>query len=153
MRDFSRAKPEGNPEEQPCQPEENPILPDSFTQIYILFLIVFRIGPSKIHRGFRIGFLRSIDGSVLALLKCIDGSVLALLRFLSIFSHQNSTDGEFCWPLLLWQKSNKTTYLKYNVYYHEKQGGNDSPLQEVLSLLQLLTINLDYFNNLFHRGF
>ena len=36
---------EGNPEEQPCQPKENPVLPDSFTQIYILFLIGFRIGP------------------------------------------------------------------------------------------------------------
>ena len=36
-RDFPRVKSEGNPEEQPCQPEENPVLPDSFTQIYILF--------------------------------------------------------------------------------------------------------------------
>ena len=54
LRDFPRAKPEGNPEEQPCQPEENPVLPDSFTQIYILFLIVFRIGPPKMHRRFRI---------------------------------------------------------------------------------------------------
>ena len=50
-RDFPRAK----PEEQPCQPEENPVLPDSFTQIYILFLIGFRIGPPKMHRRFRIG--------------------------------------------------------------------------------------------------
>ena len=41
-------------------------------------------------------FLKSIDGYVLALLKSIDGSVLALLRFPSIFSNQNSTDGEFC---------------------------------------------------------
>ena len=39
----------------PCQPEENPVLPDSFTQIYILFLIGFRIGPPKMHRRFRIG--------------------------------------------------------------------------------------------------
>ena len=31
-RDFRRAKLEGNPEEQPCQPE-NPALPESFTQI------------------------------------------------------------------------------------------------------------------------
>ena len=45
----------GFPEEQPCQPEENPVLPDSFTQIYILFLIGFRIGPPKMHRRFRIG--------------------------------------------------------------------------------------------------
>ena len=35
---------EGNGEEQPYQPEENPILPDSFTWIYITFLIGFRIG-------------------------------------------------------------------------------------------------------------
>ena len=32
-RDIPRAKPEGNREELPCQPEENPILPDFFTQI------------------------------------------------------------------------------------------------------------------------
>ena len=29
--------PEGYPEEQPCQPEDNPIHPDSITWIYILF--------------------------------------------------------------------------------------------------------------------
>ena len=54
-RDFPRAKPKGNPEEQPCQPEENPVLPDSVTQIYILFLICFHIGPAKMHRRFHIG--------------------------------------------------------------------------------------------------
>ena len=54
-KDFPRAKHEGNPEEQPCQPEEKPVLPDSFTQIYILFIIGFRIGPPKMHRRFRIG--------------------------------------------------------------------------------------------------
>ena len=37
--DFPRAKPEGNPEEQPCQTEENPVQPNSFTWIYILFKI------------------------------------------------------------------------------------------------------------------
>jgi hypothetical protein len=37
--EFLRAKPKGNPEEQPCQPEENPVHPDSFTGIYILFKI------------------------------------------------------------------------------------------------------------------
>ena len=52
---FPRAKPEKNPEEQPCQPKEYPILPDSFTQIGILFPIGFRIGPPKMHRPFRIG--------------------------------------------------------------------------------------------------
>ena len=30
---------EENPKEQPCQPEENPVFPDSFTWIYILFKI------------------------------------------------------------------------------------------------------------------
>ena len=39
QRNFSRTKPEGNPEEQPCQPKENPIHPNSFTCIYILFKI------------------------------------------------------------------------------------------------------------------
>ena len=39
LRDFLRAKPEGNPEEQPCQTEENPVHPDSFAWIYILFKI------------------------------------------------------------------------------------------------------------------
>ena len=44
-RDFSKAEPEGNPEEWPRQPEEKSVLPDYFTHIYILFLIGFRIGP------------------------------------------------------------------------------------------------------------
>ena len=39
LRDFPRAKPEGNPEEQPCQLEENPVHPASFTWFYILFKI------------------------------------------------------------------------------------------------------------------
>ena len=38
-RDFARAKPEGNLEEQPCQPNENLVHLDSFTGIYILFKI------------------------------------------------------------------------------------------------------------------
>ena len=38
-RDFRRAKPEGIPEKQLCQPEENSVHPDSFTWIYILFKI------------------------------------------------------------------------------------------------------------------
>ena len=38
-RDFPSAKPEVNPEEQPCQPEEYPVHSDSFTWIYILFKI------------------------------------------------------------------------------------------------------------------
>ena len=32
-------QPEGNPEEQPCQPEGNPIHPNSFIWIYIQFKI------------------------------------------------------------------------------------------------------------------
>ena len=39
QRNFPRAKPEGNPEEQPCQPKENLVHLDSFTWIYILFKI------------------------------------------------------------------------------------------------------------------
>ena len=42
-RDFPRAKPEENPEEQLCQPEENSVLPDSFTRIYILCQLDFLI--------------------------------------------------------------------------------------------------------------
>ena len=38
-RDFPRAKPDGNPEEQPCQPDKIPVHPDSFTWIYVLFKI------------------------------------------------------------------------------------------------------------------
>ena len=44
-RDFPWAEPKGNPKEQPCQPEKNPVLPDLFPQIYILFLISFSIAP------------------------------------------------------------------------------------------------------------
>ena len=42
-RDFPREKPEGNPEEQPFQPEENPVFPNSFTWIYITFQMDFFI--------------------------------------------------------------------------------------------------------------
>ena len=51
---------EGNPKEQLCQPEENPVLPDSFTQILQFriglpkILGRFCIGPSEIHRWVRI---------------------------------------------------------------------------------------------------
>ena len=51
---------ERNPEEQPYQPEENPVVPDSFTLTFILFLIVFGISPPKIHRQFRIGPTESV---------------------------------------------------------------------------------------------
>ena len=54
-RDFPRAKPKGYPKKQFCQLEENPDLPDSFTQIYILFTIGLRIGHSKLHRRFHGG--------------------------------------------------------------------------------------------------
>ena len=52
--DFPRAKPKGNPKEQPCQPKENPVLPDSFTQIYILF-------PTRIFKVLRSAQLTSDD--------------------------------------------------------------------------------------------
>ena len=54
-RDFLRVKPDGNSKEQACQPRENPILPDFFSQIYILFLIALPIGPTKRNRQFCIG--------------------------------------------------------------------------------------------------
>ena len=41
----------------PTQPEENPALRDSFTQIYILFLVGFRIDPPKMHGRFIISFI------------------------------------------------------------------------------------------------
>ena len=37
------------------KPKENPINSETFTQIFILFLIGFCIGPSKIRRRFHIG--------------------------------------------------------------------------------------------------
>ena len=49
------AKPEENPEEPPCQPEDNSVLPDPFTPIYILFWIGFHIRPPKMPRRFCIG--------------------------------------------------------------------------------------------------
>ena len=49
-----RGFPQGK-EEQLCKSEENPIISDSFTQIYILFSIGFRVGPPKMHRRFHIG--------------------------------------------------------------------------------------------------
>ena len=33
--DFQKGKPKGTPFEQPCQPEESPVLYNSFTQIFI----------------------------------------------------------------------------------------------------------------------
>ena len=82
---FRGQSPRGNP---------NPVLPDSFTQIYILFLIGL-MGLLKCINCSVMAFLKSTDGSVLALQKPVDGSVLALLRLPSIFSHQNVTVGEF----------------------------------------------------------
>ena len=79
----------------------NPVLPDPFTQIYIIFLIGFRIGPPILHKRFHIGLPKMHR------------------RFHigphSIFSHQNCTDNESCWPFLIWKKSNKKTCCKYNV--------------------------------------
>ena len=80
-----------NPKEHPCKPEENHILPDSFTHIYILFLTGFFeisvLAFLKCMDGSVLAFLKCMDGSVLAFLKCTDGSVLSHLRFPSIFSH------------------------------------------------------------------
>ena len=48
---FLRVKPKGNPEDQPCQPEETL----SFLTLLLIFPIGFRIGLAKMHRRFRIG--------------------------------------------------------------------------------------------------
>ena len=97
----------------------NPVLHESFTQIYILFPICFCIDPPKCTDGSVFAFLKFYDCSVLALLKPIEGSVLALLRLPSIFSHKNSTVREFCVPLLLCKKSRSTPFffffLKKNI--------------------------------------
>ena len=51
---FPRGKPKGNPWRAALPAQQNPVLPESFTQIYILFPICFRIDPPKMHRWFRI---------------------------------------------------------------------------------------------------
>ena len=38
-RDCPRVKPEGNPEKQCCQPDEDTVHPDSYTKIYIILKI------------------------------------------------------------------------------------------------------------------
>ena len=52
------------------------------------------------------------DGSVLALLKSIDGCVLTLLRLSSIFSHHNSTVGEFWCTIAIMQEKQKKILFK-----------------------------------------
>ena len=42
LRDFPRPKSKANPEEQPCQPEENPIHPNSFTWIKPFYSNIFQ---------------------------------------------------------------------------------------------------------------
>ena len=39
----------------PDSPRKSPVLPDSFTQIYIIFLKGLHIGPPKMYRRFCIG--------------------------------------------------------------------------------------------------
>ena len=58
-RDFLRAKPEGNPDEQAFRPEENPIFPDSLTQIYILFILGICVSPPNMHKWFSIGLTKN----------------------------------------------------------------------------------------------
>ena len=47
--DFPRAKAKQNMEEQLFQPEENPVIPDSFTPVYILFEVVLVYRYFKIY--------------------------------------------------------------------------------------------------------
>ena len=107
-----RAKPEGNPMEQPCQPEENPVLPDSLTQIYILFLITFHIGPPKMHRRFHIGLpkihRRFRTGHSKFHWRFHIGP--PLLRLPSIFSCQNSTVSE-SWCTMAIMKEKQQNFL------------------------------------------
>ena len=77
-------KPEGNPEEQLCQPKENPVHPDSFFgfPFYLkLDILVTILNFSNIDvtglLGYwvtGIGLLCGTKNSVLAFLKCMDGS-------------------------------------------------------------------------------
>ena len=53
--DFQRVKLMINHKEQPCQPQENPVLPDSFTKVYILFITGVRISAPRMHRWICIG--------------------------------------------------------------------------------------------------
>ena len=54
LKEFTRAEPKGNLKEQSCQHKENPVLSNSFTQIYNLFVIGVRIGPPLMHIRFHI---------------------------------------------------------------------------------------------------
>ena len=119
--DFPRGKPEENPWRAALPAQKNPVLPESFTQIYILFPICFRIDTPKMHRWFRICLPKFYDCSVWALLKSIEGSILALLRLPWIFSHKNSTVREFCVPWLLCKKTAALpffsfSFFKYNAF-------------------------------------
>ena len=71
--------------------------------------------------------LKCMDGSILAFLKCMDGSVLAFLKCTdaSVWAHlrvptqsaptRSPQSGNSSVPWLLFKKSNKITYLKWNV--------------------------------------
>ena len=105
---------EGFPKEQPCNPEENPVLPDSFAQIYIPFQIGFRIGPPKMHRWFCIG-LPNIHKWF-----CIDPPKIQrrLVPYWPLLGYPLSSPTRIPQlvnsgvPWLVCKKSNTTSYLK-----------------------------------------
>ena len=69
LRGISRGRsPREIPRSSPASPRKTLSFLTLFSQIYILFLIGFRMGPPKMHRRFRIGLPKCTDGSVLALL-------------------------------------------------------------------------------------
>ena len=51
---FPEGKARGKSRGAALPAKENPVLPNSFIQIYILFIIHFRIGPPKMHRQLHI---------------------------------------------------------------------------------------------------
>ena len=102
---------EGNSKEQPCQPEESPVLPDSFTQMYILFLIGFQICISRIHRRFHISlpkihrrFRIFPPNSVMALLN------LYLPSWIRICPSEMHRRGIMMYPVYYKKKTLKTLF-------------------------------------------
>ena len=83
-RDFPRAK----PERSPC----------------IQFIIGFHIDPPKMHRRFHIGLPKIHRRFPIGHPKIHRGFRIGLLRLPSIFSCQNSTDGQFWCTMAIMQE-------------------------------------------------
>ena len=110
------------PRQQLCQPKENPVLSDSFTQIYILFLIGFRIGLPKMQRRVHISLPKIHKRFRIGVLKCIDGSVLAHLRFPSTFSNKNYSWGILLTIAIMKEKQHNNLFeIGWKLLYSEKK--------------------------------